>query len=68
MTTRTCSFCGKKQGEVMALVAAPQALVCICDECSMLAVEMISVQHPDWREHLVRTLDLLPKHPGQTTT
>jgi len=29
---------------------------------------MISVQHPDWREHLVRTLDLLPKHPGQTTT
>jgi ATP-dependent protease Clp ATPase subunit len=68
MTTQACSFCGKTQGEVMVLVAAPQAPVSICDECSMLAVEMISVQHPEWRERLVRTLDLLPKRPGQTTT
>ena len=66
MSTPACSFCGKKQSEVMQLVAGPQAF--ICDECSMLAVEMISVQHPEWRDRLVRTLDLLPKHPGQTTT
>lgn len=68
MTARTCSFCGKTQSEVIVLVAAPQGSVCICDECSMLVVEMISIQHPEWRERLLRTLELLPKRPGQTTT
>ena len=68
MTPRACSFCGKKEDEVIALVAAPQAAVYICDECSMLAVQMISVQNPDWRERLVRTLDLLPKRPGPAMT
>ena len=66
MSTPACSFCGKKQSEVMQLVAGPQAF--ICDECSMLAVQMISVQNPDWRERLVRTLDLLPKRPGPAMT
>ena len=65
MTTSACSFCGKKQSEVMLLVAGPQAF--ICDECAMLAVEMISVEHPDWRGRLMRTLALLPKRPGETT-
>ena len=65
MSTPACSFCGKKQSEVMQLVAGPQAL--ICDECSMLAVEMISVEHPNWRERLMRTLALLPSGSGETT-
>jgi len=65
MTTSTCSFCGKKQSEVMLLVAGPQAF--ICDECAMLAVEMISVEHPDWRERLMRILALLPNRSGGTT-
>jgi ATP-dependent Clp protease ATP-binding subunit ClpX len=58
MTTPTCSFCDKPQSEALRLVAGPQAF--ICDECAMLAVQMISVQHPEWRERLMRTLALLP--------
>ena len=62
MSTLACSFCHKKQGEVMQLVAVPPAY--ICDECAMLAVEMISIEHPDWRERLMKTLALLPARPG----
>jgi ATP-dependent protease Clp ATPase subunit len=65
MTTSACSFCGKQQSEVMLLVAGPQAF--ICDECAMLAVQMISVEHPDWRERLMRILALLPNRSGGTT-
>jgi ATP-dependent protease Clp ATPase subunit len=61
-TTSTCSFCGKGKSEVMVLVAGPRAS--ICDECAMLAVEMIGVEHPDWRERLMRTLALLPNRSG----
>ncbi len=64
MSGPACSFCGKTQSEVMQLVASPP--VAICDECAMLAVQMISIKHPDWRERLMRTLALLPKHPGET--
>jgi ATP-dependent protease Clp ATPase subunit len=60
-----CSFCQKPQSEVLRLVAGPQAF--ICDECAMLAVQMISVQHPEWRERLMRTLALLPKSPGNSS-
>jgi ATP-dependent protease Clp ATPase subunit len=63
MSTAACSFCRKTQDEVMQLIAAPPAH--ICDECAMLAVEMISIEHPDWRERLMRTLALLPKGPGE---
>ena len=62
VTTSSCSFCGKTKNEVMVLVATPRAA--ICDECAMLAVEMISVDHLDWRERLMRTLALLPNRPG----
>lgn len=62
MSTPACSFCRKRQHEVLQLVAVPPAY--ICDECAMLAVEMISIEHPDWRERLVRTLALLPKGSG----
>ncbi len=65
MTTSACSFCGKGKNEVMVLVAGPKAS--ICDECAMLAVEMIGVEHPDWRERLIRTLALLPKRSGETS-
>ena len=65
MSAAHCSFCGKTQSEVLRLVAGPHAL--ICDECAMLAVEMISIQHPDWRERLVRTLALLPDGTGEAT-
>ena len=58
MSTPACSFCRKRQDEVLQLVAVPPAY--ICDECAMLAVEMISIEHPDWRERLMRTLALLP--------
>jgi ATP-dependent protease Clp ATPase subunit len=63
--TSTCSFCGKMKREVMVLVAGPQGS--ICDECAMLAVEMISIEHPDWRERLMRTLALLPNRSGGAT-
>ena len=62
MTTPACSFCGKPQDEALRLVAGPQAF--ICDECAMLAVQMISIQHPEWRERLMRTLALLPDRTG----
>jgi ATP-dependent protease Clp ATPase subunit len=63
MSTSACSFCRKTQDKVMQLVAAPPSY--ICDECAMLAVEMISIEHPDWGERLIRTLALLPKGPGE---
>ena len=63
MTTPACSFCGKPQDEALRLVAGPQAF--ICDECAMRAVQMISVQHPEWRERLIRTLALLPNGPDE---
>ena len=65
MTTPACSFCGKPQSEALRLVAGPQAF--ICDECAMLAVQMISIQHPEWRERLMRTLALLPDRRAETT-
>ena len=64
MSTSACSFCRKPQSEVLQLVAVPPAH--ICDECAMLAVEMISIEHPDWRERLMRTLALLPKGPVES--
>jgi ATP-dependent protease Clp ATPase subunit len=64
MSTPACSFCRKPQSEALQLVAVPPAY--ICDECAMLAVEMISIEHPDWRDRLMRTLALLPKGPGET--
>jgi len=63
MSTPACSFCRKKQGEVLQLVAVPPAY--ICDECAMLAVEMISVQHPDWRGRLMSILARLPDLSGE---
>jgi ATP-dependent Clp protease ATP-binding subunit ClpX len=59
MSEPACSFCGKKQSEVMVLIAGARAF--ICDECGMLAVQMISVENIEWRDRLSRTLALLPK-------
>ncbi len=64
MSTPACSFCRKPQHAALQLVAVPPAYS--CDECAMLAVQMISIEHPDWRERLMRTLALLPKGPGET--
>jgi ATP-dependent protease Clp ATPase subunit len=66
MKALACSFCGKRQDEVMQLVASPPRAT-ICDECALLAVEMICIEHPDWRDRVMRTLTLLPKRPGKTT-
>ena len=63
MSNPTCSFCHKPQSAVLQLVAVPPSY--ICDECAMLAVEMISVQHPDWRERLMSTLARLPDRSGE---
>jgi ATP-dependent protease Clp ATPase subunit len=63
MSTPACSFCHQKQSDVLQLVAVPPAY--ICDECAMLAVEMISIQHPDWRERLMSTLARLPNRSGE---
>ena len=38
MTPR-CSFCGKKQGEVLKLIAGPDAY--ICNECVALCMEIL---------------------------
>jgi ATP-dependent Clp protease ATP-binding subunit ClpX len=59
MAEPVCSFCGKKQSEVMVLIAGARAF--ICDECAMLAVQMIGVENLEWRDRLSRTLALLPK-------
>lgn len=39
-----CSFCGKTQDEVRKLIAAPAAF--ICDECVVLAYEILLEQVP----------------------
>jgi len=41
--TRYCSFCGKASHEVFYLVEGPDA-VGVCDECVMLAVDVIQDQ------------------------
>ena len=38
--TPRCSFCGKKQGEVIKLIAGPDAF--ICNECVELCMELIA--------------------------
>jgi len=40
-----CSFCGKKEAEVLKLVAGPR--VCICDACVAIASEVIDRPHDD---------------------
>ena len=35
-----CSFCGKSQKEVNALVTSEQSDACICDECVALSLAM----------------------------
>ena len=37
-----CSFCGKMQKDVFALIAGPS--VYICDECIELCVKIIAIQ------------------------
>ena len=63
MSEPACSFCGKKQSEVMVLIAGARAF--ICDECAMLAVQMISVENIEWRDRLSRTLALLSKQTNK---
>ena len=62
MSNTTCSFCHKPESQALQLVAVPPAY--ICDECAMLAVQMISLQHPDWRERLMSTLARMPNRAG----
>ena len=64
-----CSFCHKSQDVVGKLISSPSDYprAYICDECAMLAVEMISIEHPDWRERLMRTLALLPTGAGEAS-
>ena len=61
-----CSFCHKSKDSVRKLISSPSDYprAFICDECAMLAVQMISIQHPEWRERLMRTLALLPDRTG----
>ena len=54
-STLHCSFCGKSQHEVRNLVAGPG--IYICDECSVLTVEIIS--ETDGTDD--QLLELLPK-------
>ena len=62
-----CSFCHKSQDVVGKLISSPSDYprAYICDECAMLAVGMISVQHPDWRGRLMSTLARLPDLSGE---
>ena len=45
VSTPSCSFRHKPQSQALQLVAVPPAY--ICDEHAMLAVAMISIEHPD---------------------
>jgi ATP-dependent Clp protease ATP-binding subunit ClpX len=39
-----CSFCGKSQDQVRRLIAGPTVL--ICDECTVLCLEILTDQGP----------------------
>lgn len=43
---KTCSFCGKEEREVLALIAGPTSYV--CNECVELMVDMIRGLKPDF--------------------
>lgn len=49
-----CNFCGKNQHEVAKIVAGPD--VCICDECTRMAWEIINlpsageIEYQSWFE------------------
>lgn len=38
-----CDFCGKTQDEVASLIAGPKS-VCICDECVVVAADIVKQQ------------------------
>jgi ATP-dependent Clp protease ATP-binding subunit ClpX len=45
-----CAFCGKRACEVGHMVAGPKC-VCICNECILLAMDIISDNTPGDREY-----------------
>jgi hypothetical protein len=40
---KSCSFCGRTEGQVRGLVAGPG--IYICDQCVYLCVEMLNEEH-----------------------
>lgn len=48
---RVCSFCGKTEEEVMTLIAGPNSF--ICDECTQLAMEILSENHRFDYDHVL---------------
>lgn len=48
--TLYCSFCGKTQHEVVKLIAGPGD-ICICDECTTLAYDIVKLGPPGDREY-----------------
>ena len=54
-----CTFCGKADNELVALLAFPDDLN-ICDECVCLMVDIIASGHPDWRDKQIERLKSLP--------
>jgi len=65
-STLHCSFCGKSQHDVRTLVAGPN--IYICDECTMLTVEINAEttgtddQLLDMLATLTRSSDTVVKH------
>jgi ATP-dependent Clp protease ATP-binding subunit ClpX len=49
-----CSFCGKSEAEVKQLIAGARASV--CDECVALAIEIIALRYPEWRDEQLKLL------------
>lgn len=56
-----CSFCGKREPEVLQLIAG--ALGFICNECVQLCVGIIATQNPDWLDQHRQFLTTLPLEP-----
>jgi hypothetical protein len=58
-----CSFCGKRQHEIVKIIAGPEGFV--CNECVQLCVEVIGTDHPEWLEQHKRLVsEIKPKRPS----
>ena len=50
---KRCSFCGKSQDDVAALIAGPS--VFICDECVDVCIEVLGINE-EWCERKIANL------------
>jgi ATP-dependent Clp protease ATP-binding subunit ClpX len=52
-----CSFCGKGPGEVGRMLAGPS--IAICDECVLLAAEIVGEGRPEWCDTMITKVEAI---------